>query len=81
MGWPSCFENDTEHAYDRRFMAGLVEDRFCLASPLPPKLRPEPALRVIAINGEAAQAGTLQTGRELHILCLIELRPKARLCH
>ena len=76
MGWPSCFENDIERAHDRRFMMGLVEDRFRHVPAVTPLLLPRPIAKP-PLRSATEQARIIQANRNIHILCLSELRPKA----
>jgi hypothetical protein len=80
MGFPSCLENDTERAYDRLFMAGLVQPAFqTLSSAIvqPPVSRTAPHPHMITVD-PSAHAKRIGDLRDIHYLCLLELRPRVR---
>lgn len=79
MGFPSCLENDAERAYDRLFMAGLVQPIFQTPSLIvghPQQLmsRATPVANVINPDVHTKHVRAL---RDIHVLCLAELRPRA----
>jgi hypothetical protein len=75
MGFPSCLENDLERAYDRLFMAGLVFPRSCAPVAAPEPIAVSPTMKVKPFD-TAAHARHVQSLRDIHLLCLSELRPR-----
>ena len=79
MGWASYFENDLEKAHDRAFMALS----FIYSADRPVDSRPPP--QPTNIESQPAPAPVVAIAerwrqmRDVHVLCLAELRPKARL--
>ena len=81
MGWASYFESDLEKAHDRAFMAQSFQN---------PDKRPittdksRPAAAPIVIMSAPPPAPSVSRVercrqiRDVHVLCLAELRPEAR---
>jgi hypothetical protein len=82
MGWPSCYENDLERAHDQAFMMRGMEDGFRVKPSVarvnaaaPPQAAPPIVIHPAAFRTSAQRARDL---RDVHILCLAELRPQYR---
>lgn len=82
MGWASYFESDLEKIQDRAFMAATM--------PFPancrkPAVQPRPTIPIVLLTPAAptARAGIdrARAMRDIHLLCMLELRPKSRYPH
>jgi len=76
MGFVSYAEDNAERAYDRLFMAGRIYPAVSVRTlevlspaPVRPALAPQPC----SLNKKDGL-----TARELHIICLAELRPRSK---
>jgi hypothetical protein len=82
MGWASYFEHSAEMALDYGLAAQTLEDRFRQPTPILPV---QPALRAPPITPRPPLKPTLVISvvdrcrdiRDIHVLCLAELRPNA----
>jgi hypothetical protein len=82
MSWVSCAEDNEERAMDSAMAYQLMLDRFQPPKPLPqPPSRPivfkvspqiDPAAEAARVSNRAREM------RDMHVLCLSEMRPKAQ---
>ena len=77
MGYASCLENNIEKADDCAFMARMFRFPAALVAVSHPRMtpqfaRPKPASAPASIDDRWREM------REIHVLCLSELRPKWR---
>lgn len=86
MGWASYFEDISERALDSCPAVRIVQDRFRTAPSvcdLPSAPASQLAKKIIMVRSPETEAARLferiRQHREIHVLCLSELRPKPQI--
>jgi hypothetical protein len=86
MGWASYFEDNSERALDYALAAQAVEDRVGRTAAMLP-VRPAPSTPPIVLRAPPKPTPVISAAercrdiRDIHVLCLAELRPKATRWH
>jgi hypothetical protein len=81
MGWASYFESDLEKAHDRAFMAQSFQNpanRPITAAKSPSAAAPITIASTLPSAPSVSRVERCRQMRDVHVLCLAELRPKAR---
>jgi hypothetical protein len=84
MGYASCLENNIERADDRAFMAQSFRFQAVPAPMKPPRITLDLAAPKLASPTPISQprvsvGDRWRDMRDIHVLCLSELRPKSQL--